>query len=650
MSKKLFFGMFVAAGMLLATSCSKDELDTASSGNEAQVTFSLGLEGRIATRAISDGLGAKKLVYAVYNESGELISTIAGADANGQVVKESAFTGGLTDNVTITLAKGQTYTVAFWAQNKDCTAYTTTNLKDVTVSYENGDNNDETRDAFFAAKKITVSGSAEIEVTLKRPFAQINVGVEETDWYAAVASGVTIEKSTVTIKQAATKINLVTGKVSDPTDVTYNLATIPTEDLLVDADGDEEKETYKWLSMSYILVNDGSENGAAKTTLEGLKFTFRPKNGNEIILEDGLNSVPVQRNWRTNILGKLLTGDITFNISIDPIYDGNYIYNYAVVSSPEQFQEALTNADINYITLTEDVTVSQTLNITSDKEIDLNGNALTTNRNIVTSTGGCLTLKNGTITQTNGKEIQVNGGSLILDGITYTASTIDSRIYNTPSAQSSVIEIRNSSITGGYYAFFTDASTPVGDIQKLVLENSTFTAKETALVINIPVKNATVNNCTFTGGWQAAFIRGGEVNFTGCAFNLKMDPDYTGGIPEDNNNSDGTWSSGNQAVTAALLIGSREKENAGGYNYPTSVTLNNAQFSVTGSAKGKQTTLTPENVYSVYVWSRVEEGNGTTFNYDNESETNFKAAGKGYFVGNNGVNLTVNGSPYSATE
>lgn len=41
MNKKLFLGMFAAAGMLFATSCSNDELDVVQSGNEAQVTFSL---------------------------------------------------------------------------------------------------------------------------------------------------------------------------------------------------------------------------------------------------------------------------------------------------------------------------------------------------------------------------------------------------------------------------------------------------------------------------------------------------------------------------------------------------------------------------------------------------------------------------------
>ena len=76
MNKKLFLGMFAAAGMLFATSCSNDELDAVQSGNEAQVTFSLGLEGGIATRAISDGKSADVLMYAVFDEEGNRINTI----------------------------------------------------------------------------------------------------------------------------------------------------------------------------------------------------------------------------------------------------------------------------------------------------------------------------------------------------------------------------------------------------------------------------------------------------------------------------------------------------------------------------------------------------------------------------------------------
>ena len=330
MNKKLFLGMFAAAGMLLATSCSNDELDVVQSGNEAQVTFSLAADGGIATRAISDGTGAKKLVYAVYNADGELIKTIANADVNGQIVDNSAFDNGLTENVTITLAKGQQYTVAFWAQNPNCTAYTTTDLKNVTIDYA-GLNNDETRDAFFKAETFTVTGNADIDVVLKRPFAQINVGVTEDDWNAAVASGIEIEKSKVTIKNAATSINLLTGQVGGEQTVEYGFDIIPAqfatpETLNVDLNMDGTKESYVYLSMSYILANDET-TGYAKATLDDLDFTFAPKSGNNINFSEGLNAVPVQRNWRTNIIGKILTGDVTFNITIDPIYDGEYNNN-----------------------------------------------------------------------------------------------------------------------------------------------------------------------------------------------------------------------------------------------------------------------------------------------------------------------------------
>lgn len=327
MNKKLFLGMFAAAGMLFATSCSNDELDVVQSGNEAQVTFSLAAEGGIATRAISDGTGAKKLVYAVYNASGELIETIANTDVNGQIVDNSAFDNGSTENVTITLAKGQQYTVAFWAQNPNCTAYTTTDLKNVTIDYA-GLNNDETRDAFFKAETFTVTGNTEIDVVLKRPFAQINVGVYQTDWDAAKASGIEIEKSKVTIENAATSINLLTGEVGGGQTVEYGFDIIPAqfatpETLDVDLDKDGTKENYVYLSMSYILANDET-TGYAKTALEDLDFTFAPISGNNINFSEGLNAVPVQRNWRTNIIGKILTGDVTFNITIDPIYDGEY--------------------------------------------------------------------------------------------------------------------------------------------------------------------------------------------------------------------------------------------------------------------------------------------------------------------------------------
>ena len=326
MTKKFLSGIMMAAAALFVTSCASDELTSSQTGGEATVSFSLALEDGIGTRAISDGSGADVLEYAVFNEKGERVSGI-------QKVKRTGVTFPTVENIT--LAKGQTYKIAFWAQDEDCKAYTVSDDMNVSIDYV-GVNNDETRDAFFKSIEFTVSGSASLDVVLKRPFAQINVGVYQEDWDAAIASGIEIANSVAYIQNAATSINLLTGEVGEETTdvpVEYTAAAIPTESLMVDVDKDGTKEAYKWLSMSYILVadhgttpnNDGIY-GAAATTLNDLGFSFVPVSGNAITFAQGLKSVPVERNWRTNIIGKILTGDIEFNISIDPIYDGDYIY------------------------------------------------------------------------------------------------------------------------------------------------------------------------------------------------------------------------------------------------------------------------------------------------------------------------------------
>ena len=371
MNKKLFLGMFAAAGMLLATSCSNDELvDMVQSGNEAQVTFSLGLEGGIATRAISDGTGAKKLVYAVYklNTKGiPYLQKVVGSNSDGQFVKTGAFDGGLTETVSVTLAKGQTYQVAFWAQNPNCGAYNTTDLTNVEVDYKNVSNNNDVRDAFFKTVEFTVNGNQTIDVELKRPFAQINVGVTEADWDAAVKSGITIQNSSVVIKNAATSINLLTGEVGDETtEVSYSPYRIPNEfneylkvDLNGDGDYDDENEVYRWLSMSYILVADRNPDndnngvlGDQRATLESLQYTFIPLYGNKITFGDGLNSVPVQRNWRTNILGQFLTGNIEFNITISPIFEGDIN-----VENPTSIIYATTQDELENATIEDNATI-----------------------------------------------------------------------------------------------------------------------------------------------------------------------------------------------------------------------------------------------------------------------------------------------------
>lgn len=312
MKKANLFAVVLLCAAVLA-SCSKSEETTPVIEEMIDVTFSLSAENAIQTRAISDGTGADCLMFGVFDDEGTIILPKA--------VKNNVT--GLTStaghSMTISLAKGHTYQVAFWAQDADCTAYTVSDDMKVSIDYT-GINNDEARDAFFATTEpFTVDRSTTIGVTLKRPLAQVNVGAFPFDYEQAQHLGVDITRSSATVKGIANVLNLYDGTVSGETEVSYSLSTIPAEDLLVDVDEDKTPETYVWLSMSYILADKAS-------TTHTMSFAFADANGNNVTtFGDGLGAVPIQRNYRTNIVGQILTGAINFNIKIDPIYEGETI-------------------------------------------------------------------------------------------------------------------------------------------------------------------------------------------------------------------------------------------------------------------------------------------------------------------------------------
>lgn len=550
MNKKLFLGMFAAAGMLLATSCSNDELDMVQSGNEAQVTFSLGLEGGIATRAaISDGTGAKKLVYAVYKLDADgtpVLQNVVGSNNEGQFVDTEAFDGGLTETVSVTLAKGQTYQVAFWAQNPNCNAYTTTDLTNVEVSYNQATNNNDVRDAFFKTVEFTVSGNQTIDVELKRPFAQINVGVYKTDWDAAVKSGIEIEKSSVVIKDAATSINLLTGEVGDETtdvEVSYLSNTIPNEDLKVDLNGDkdydDENEKYKWLSMSYILVADRNADGGngvlgdERDALESLQYTFSPKSGNEITFGDGLNSVPVQRNWRTNILGQILTGNIEFNIRINPIFDGDINVDAPtseVKSDAQALAAALTaNEEDILVVLGADVDLpisslgSQTSGSgeyklggadTKNITIDLNGKTLNFTTSYMSAIGAnnpdaTITIKNGTVTSTGNSATTWNINDVTFANCNYVIEnvTFNKEVALTNAGKSVTMNDVTINGTGDYYALWISAKGQTVKVDNLKINTSGRGIKIDEQYVGAPAKvTLDISNSTFKTTKKAAIM------------------------------------------------------------------------------------------------------------------------------------------------
>ena len=97
------------------TACQQDTNDITPLTQE--VRFVIDTESCIGTRAISDGTGATQLSWAVFNDQGELIHKKATKSDVSELLTENGYT------MSISLAKGQTYPVAFWAQHPECGAY-----------------------------------------------------------------------------------------------------------------------------------------------------------------------------------------------------------------------------------------------------------------------------------------------------------------------------------------------------------------------------------------------------------------------------------------------------------------------------------------------------------------------------------------------
>ncbi len=293
MNKNLLFGMFAAATMLFATSCSNDELDGVQSGKKSVVSFTLEQPG-MATRAYADGLKATTLTYAVY-EAGSTTLVEEG---------EGTFTDKIA-NVSIELTTGKSYDLVFWADAENSPYEFNNGNQTIKVNYENLLSQDENRDAFFAAEKnLTVDGSAiSRKITLTRPFAQLNIGTitgEVLDPYMKIS---------VTVSNVYETLNLLTGEVSSSLgEKTFELAYIPASHEMFPIAG------VKYLSMNYLLVNGIEEP-------ELIDIEFATDNGVTIPVPD----VPVKNNYRTNIYGRDLlkptpdkvTAELTIEIDVN---------------------------------------------------------------------------------------------------------------------------------------------------------------------------------------------------------------------------------------------------------------------------------------------------------------------------------------------
>lgn len=412
-----------AAFTLLAVSCNKEQVAEFPDGQLVDVTFTAALPGEMATKAIGDGQTAKTLHVSVYENDD--------AKTKLDLDKTATFTD-LKTQVTFSLVKGKTYNFVFWAQAAEGAPYDVTDLKNIKISYEGAEANDEKRDAFYATRKeLKVNGALTETIKLYRPFAQVNFGTADYD--AAVAAGVEPVKSVFTATDVATVFDTFEAEGKEAKDVvTFTESALPGETLVTKA-GD-----YKWMTMNYILpMGKQDAKHISNVTAE-----FIPETG--ITVKASSPQTPVQNNYRTNILGNLLTSQVIFNIEIVPIFnEPDNDIDIVNIKNVESLKALFATG--GSATLSEDLVVNEPISVATGAEVtlDLNGKTVTNTEDlwdeatekysIFEVAGGALTLKgDGTV---KAKEndcyalLVSDGGHLIIEDGTYVGNIDALHVY-----------------------------------------------------------------------------------------------------------------------------------------------------------------------------------------------------------------------------
>lgn len=409
--RNLFLGMFAMTSMLVVTSCSQDELvnNPMAEGDYITAQFTLDTPDGIATRVIGDGTKADVVACAVFDESGAEMTSL----------RQTVNVTGKKATYNVRLVKGQEYRIAFFAYNEAAAAYDVTDMKNIKVN-PNQASNIENRDAFTAYTVVTAEESMQSidrDVTLYRPFAQLNLGAYKDDIAAAASAGVVVTNSQIKVSNVYTAFNayddVVTGETSE---VTFAMNGIPTEDLEVDINEDEtisDDEKFEYLALNYLLVGDmGSEK-----SLTDVEFVWKTADNKTNEPTTVFKNIPVQRNYRTNIIGYLLTNPAQFNIFIDEEFQKpDYI-----VSTPWDgisVKEPATNADGAYMVATPDEwawfankTFAENTTVEILGDIDMNGGdfMMLQNTKEFTINGNGYTIKNINAVKSTSKND--NGGA-----------------------------------------------------------------------------------------------------------------------------------------------------------------------------------------------------------------------------------------------
>ena len=418
--KKLFNLVFTAVFMLLAvTSCSQEEDFTQSS--QQTTSFNISLNGAVGSRAIGKGTYANKLYYEVFMDGGSV--------DKGEVL----FSAGPNHNLDLPLLNGETYSIVFWAQNSNCSIYNLNNLSEIKVNYDNDVlANQESYDAFYNALVNFKADGNTHRVELRRPFAQLNLGTGDWDKVIVPDDADPVTVTSVKVEGLADTFAPLTGEASGSVTKTFDYSALPEGTFKVN------NKEYKYLSLNYLLVPGTKEpHGTgvyvAQTNEDKatVNLTFNLKRGDKELQPISVPNAPLQRNWRTNIIGDVLTGT-DFDIVIKSETDGEN-------NSIDILKEVLINGGecilMSDLTLNEDLTIPA--GITA--KIDLNGHNLNLDNSTIKNEGN-LIIESGVINVKGDHSI----GLLLCNDNNATSLNISDAVINAIEGAAAIIPYKNS--------------------------------------------------------------------------------------------------------------------------------------------------------------------------------------------------------------
>lgn len=338
--KKILLSAAALLTLLFAASCQKEDFSGAD-GEFATVTLTVQAPASPVTKAFGDGTNTNlRLDFGVFDENGEVLDALRQTDIEFGAADSE---GKRSTTVKVNLAKGKTYHFVCWAQDNSLDCYNHTDLKAITVDYsKNNTANEEKRDAFYACvKSDIVKADYTQTITLTRPFAQLNVGSD--DLKEAEKAGLDTTKLYVELRvtNCPNVLNADFAKqsytVAGSVEATFTKAICPatvvdSERINVELNG--TPKSYSWLSMNYIFTSVNKDD---------LKeVTFKLYEEDTLLDTYTKDNVPFQANWRTNLLGRLLTTDGELTVVIDPNF-ANVHNIYLDAISQAALQTAIAN-------------------------------------------------------------------------------------------------------------------------------------------------------------------------------------------------------------------------------------------------------------------------------------------------------------------